>query len=398
MRDGHGDHVAGNAPVEAPGDVPGIDGVPSGGGWWRARRGTIVVLVAAAVLVVAGASVMVARSGGPAGHHASRAITGGSTSTSGPRGRGSLPRGREVSLKVAGDVAVGPDGALYVAAPAQHEIVVRRTDGRFAVVAGDGTAGVAGDGGPALRAELESPYDLTFGSDGSLWFVDQGRVRVVDVAGTIRIVAGDGVGAGDVTGTPSVRLVADGAVARTTSLGAEPHIALAPDGQLYLATTEQLLRLTPTGRLQVVEARQATFPELPHVLGEFGPLAVDGAGNIDVAGVNGWGVWRVSPGGTAQYLGQARRSGGAYAQLVRAPDGGVYVESGSSMLRLGRSGLVPSSGVTGPVAGEYFFMSSFAIARDGTIYASELPGGGAFEAHQQLVAIRGHRVTVLWQQ
>ncbi len=43
-------------------------------------------------------------------------------------------------------------------------------------------------------------------------------------------------------------------------------------------------------------------------------------------------------------------------------------------------------------------MSSFAIAPDGTIYASELPGGGAFEAHQQLVAIRGHRVTVLWQQ
>jgi len=116
-----------------------------------------------------------------------------------------LPVGKVVTLKVAGDLASSSEGALYLASPDQHEIVVRLADGRFAVVAGDGKPGTSGNGGPALDATLTAPYDLTSGPDGTLWFVDQGRVQVIDTDGIVHTVAGNGVGGDGVPGTPPAR-------------------------------------------------------------------------------------------------------------------------------------------------------------------------------------------------
>jgi hypothetical protein len=47
-------------------------------------------------------------------------------------------------------------------------------------VAGDGTTGFAGDGGPATKAELSDMTDLTFAPNGDLYLADNGRVRVID--------------------------------------------------------------------------------------------------------------------------------------------------------------------------------------------------------------------------
>jgi hypothetical protein len=33
-----------------------------------------------------------------------------------------------------------------------------------------------------------------------------------------------------------------------------------------------------------------------------------------------------------------------------------------------------------------------------TVYADDIPGGVAFEAHQQLVSVSGTKVTLLWQE
>jgi sugar lactone lactonase YvrE len=61
-------------------------------------------------------------------------------------------------------------------------------------VAGTGEAGLGGDGGPAAEAMLNSPQDLTIGTDGSLYIADcsNHRVRRVDSQGKIMTVASVG--------------------------------------------------------------------------------------------------------------------------------------------------------------------------------------------------------------
>src|SRR5262249_36082505 len=64
-------------------------------------------------------------------------------------------------------LTVGPDGALYFCEIGNHRI--RRLDrksGEISTVAGSGQKGYAGDGGPALAASLNEPYEVRFDSNG----------------------------------------------------------------------------------------------------------------------------------------------------------------------------------------------------------------------------------------
>lgn len=79
-------------------------------------------------------------------------------------------------------------GNLYIADTANHR--VRRIDALsqlVTTVAGTGTAGFAGDTGPALNAQLSSPRGLAFDRGGNLYIADTGnnRIRIVNVFGVI---------------------------------------------------------------------------------------------------------------------------------------------------------------------------------------------------------------------
>lgn len=76
-------------------------------------------------------------------------------------------------------VALGPDGALYIADTYNH--AVRRVDlesGEISSVAGTGAPGFSGDGGPATAAKLREPYDITFDERGDLFVVDTQNNRI----------------------------------------------------------------------------------------------------------------------------------------------------------------------------------------------------------------------------
>ena len=59
-------------------------------------------------------------------------------------------------------------------------------------VVGDGYYGYSGDGGPAAEAELDEPYGVALDSSGNLFIADTGNYRVREAGGpTINVAAGD---------------------------------------------------------------------------------------------------------------------------------------------------------------------------------------------------------------
>lgn len=127
------------------------------------------------------------------------------------------------------------DGHLFVVERDSH--VVRRIDrssGLISTVAGTGTAGFSGDGGPAMQAQLRQPHSIAFDQDGHLLVCDIGnsRIRRVDLRrGTIATFAG--TGERGTTPPDASEMALDG-----TPLNGPRSIDVAPDGMIYLVLRE----------------------------------------------------------------------------------------------------------------------------------------------------------------
>ncbi len=81
-------------------------------------------------------------------------------------------------LNTPSDVAVAPDGTIYVADTFNHAVRGIRTDGTIFTLAGTGERGFSGDGGPADEAQLDRPYGLTVAPDGSVYVADTHNHRI----------------------------------------------------------------------------------------------------------------------------------------------------------------------------------------------------------------------------
>lgn len=324
-----------------------------------------------------------------------------------------LPNGPLAMLHVAGALAVAPDGALYVsdvvgtgsAGGGGDRILVRVRGGRFRVVAGNGRAGFAGDGGPAIEAALSDVTDLVFAPNGTLYVADGGRVRVVGRDGVIHTIAGDG---------KSLQTVANGTAALSASLGsahADLSLAISPRSrQLYISTGRQILRLTAAGNLDTVRATVTSGRDKGPLTG-FATIAIDAHGDIDVSGsAAGWAVWQVAPDGVAHLASPGQISqgnGGAYAILRPGPGGAIYGAC-PGIFRVERHKLVSIAAFTRPLSqplhNPAFSPFYFAFSPNGTLYTDNetrgyifLKPGYARLGRQQLLSIHSGRVSLLWQ-
>jgi len=141
-------------------------------------------------------------------------------------------------------VALDPAGNLYIADTYNSRVrKVAAATGIITTIAGNGIQGYGGDGGPAINAELWSPWAVTLDTSGNLYFADanNNRVRLVNAAtGIITTYAGDGTEGFSGDGGPAV----DAALSEPAGL------ALDAKGSLYIADPDN-------SRIRVV--RQGTL-------------------------------------------------------------------------------------------------------------------------------------------
>lgn len=100
----------------------------------------------------------------------------------------------DAQLSFPTNVSAVPAGGFLIADSANNRIRRVSPRGRITTVAGSGSPGFSGDGGQATDAELLSPTNVAATSDGGLLVADNGnqRVRRVFANGLIVTVAGTG--------------------------------------------------------------------------------------------------------------------------------------------------------------------------------------------------------------
>jgi len=191
---------------------------------------------------------------------------------------------------------IGPDGALYFCEVDNHR--VRRVDLKtrtLSNVAGNGKQGYSGDGGPALEASLNQPYEVRFDHAGNLFFVEMQNhiVRRVDVR--TRIIT-------TVAGTGQPGYSGDGGPASNAQFRQPHSIAIAPDGALLVCDigNHRIRRVDLTSGIISTYAgtgEAGPTPDGAPLAGTplNGPraLAVDARGDIYVALREGNAVYRI---------------------------------------------------------------------------------------------------------
>ena len=130
-------------------------------------------------------------------------------------------------------VAVAPDGSVVVADTENNRVRRIGADGKISTIAGTGTYGAAGDGGPAAEAQLAAPRGVAVAENGDVYIADTGndrvrRIRVAADPDTISTLAGGGAPADG---------LGDGLDAKQAQLRGPTAVAIAPDGAIYVADT-----------------------------------------------------------------------------------------------------------------------------------------------------------------
>jgi len=190
----------------------------------------------------------------------------------------------EATLKVPAGLTFDKQGNLYIADRENHVVRKVNTQGIITTVAGTGTAGFGGDGGPATKAQLNLPSDMAVDSEGNLYISDRSNNRIRKVApdGTITTYAG--------TGNEGYN--GDNMAATRATLDKPFGLAVDKEGNLYIADrgNNRIRMVDAASGLIVTVAGDGGF----FFIGDNGPayrasiagptdVAVDDEGNIYIA-------------------------------------------------------------------------------------------------------------------
>ena len=290
--------------------------------------------------------------------------------------------GTAAQLRYPAAVAVAADGSVLIADSWDQRVRRVATDGTITTVAGSGTMGFAGDGGPATAAALNSPEDVAALSDGSFVVADRSnhRVRKVGADGTITTLAGTGVAGPTGDGGPAI----------LAQLNGPEGVEAAADG-VYVADTfnNRVRRIRPDGVIETAagegtggfygDGGRATdawlFRPQKVEIGPDGLFVADGRNfrvrRVDAAGI----ITSVAGNGEAGFSGD----GGPAASAQMAIPYGIDVAPDGSLLfadtQTRRIRRIDAQGVITTVAGNGDFFSELGDGGPATAANIKVPFG-----------------------
>jgi len=276
------------------------------------------------------------------------------TGTSGFSGDGGLAVSARLSYP--GNLVVDGGGNLYIADWGNDRIRKVNTEGIISTIAGNGTEGFDGDGGPATSASLNGPRGVAVDPAGNVYIADRGnsRIRKVDTVGLISTIAGNGTSG----------FSGDGGLATAASFDAW-SLAVDVSGNLYITDprNNRVRKVNTAGIISTVAGDGGDI-----FGGDGGPatatsvvpidIFVDPGGNLYLADasyrvrkVNGDGIiTTIACNGTSGFTGDGGPATAASCvpyRVARDSAGNLYVADGSSK----RIRKVSAAGIITTVAG-----------------------------------------------
>jgi hypothetical protein len=235
-------------------------------------------------------------------------------------------------------LAIAPGGGFAIADAFGETVRRVLPDGTIETVAGTGTAGFSGDDGPAAAAELNLPHGVAFLSDGTLLVADtlNNRIRAISPPGTITTVAGTG----------DYAYSGDGGPATAAAIEAPRGISALPGGGYLIPDTDnqRIRRVAADGTITTVagdgvrgfagDGGPATQAELDE---PFGAVAT-GEGGLLIADTGNNVIRRVAPDGTITTVagdgvrGFAGDGGPATAAELNAPHAVAALPDGGFLI------------------------------------------------------------------
>jgi hypothetical protein len=241
-----------------------------------------------------------------------------------------------VAADAAGDVLLSDTGnerVRMVAAATGTFFGQQMFGGDIYTIAGNGSPGFGGDGGPATAAEITAPEGLAVDAAGNVLITDTDNQRIRVVAASNGTFYGQAMTAGDIytiAGDGATGFAGDGGPAASAELFDPSGVAVDPAGNVVIGDTIN-------DRVRVVAGRTGTFygqamtagdiytiagDGNEGIAGEGGPatsaslgapqgVAVDSAGNVLIA-VNDIHRVRVVAAATGTFYGQAMTAGDLY--------------------------------------------------------------------------------------
>ncbi len=198
--------------------------------------------------------------------------------------------GTATALRITGPqgIALGPDGSIYFAEQGGHRIRQVTPQGFMRTIAGDGTCGFLGDTGLAKAARVCQPTGLGMAPDGSIYFADQGNLRIRRIGPDRRIstVAGFGTvsqcfeaGSGSWPPPPPsdfITICKEGVPSTQAPLRLIQALTVGPDGSVYFSQgvggkfDSRIRKIDPSGIIRTVVGSDHGSPPVPLTNGDGG--------------------------------------------------------------------------------------------------------------------------------
>ncbi len=194
----------------------------------------------------------------------------------------------KASIGYPGSIARDSAGNTYIADSYSNHIFKVDAAGNLIVLAGNGTRGYTGDGGPASSAALDGPEGVFVDGSGNVFIADTGNSVIREVAasnGNLTTVAGNG--------TPGFS--GDGIPATSAELDSPYGVFVDASGNIFIADTfNAAIRKVVSGTIQTVAGNETNCADPTTPCGDGGAATsaqldlpegvfVDGAGNIFIA-------------------------------------------------------------------------------------------------------------------